>query len=206
MFTGIVEAVGKVVFWEKGVLRIQVPQAFVADEPIALGESVAVNGCCLTVVETGPDLAFELSPETIARTSFDETAVGDEVNLERAMKLSDRFGGHIVQGHVDATGRIVSVHPLDDHFQFRFQIPPQHDRYLIDKGSISIDGISLTVCEPRNGAFDVWIIPHTISHTNLGSKRIGASVNVEFDVLAKHVERLLQGSEPSGSASPNHPA
>lgn len=113
------------------------------------------------------------------------------MNLERAMRPTDRFGGHIVQGHVDATGVLVGVTPVETGKVFRFQFSPDFDRYLIDKGSIAIDGISLTVVRPRDGEFDVWVIPHTLAHTNLASLQVGATVNVEFDVIARQLERLL---------------
>lgn len=190
MFTGIVQAVGQVTSREGSVLRIAPPSSF-APQGYDLGESVAVNGVCLTVVHEGDEIAFDVSPETFARSSLGALGTGGPVNLERAMVANGRFGGHIVQGHVDATGTLVSTRPEGEFVVFRFQAPEEYDRYLIDKGSVTIDGISLTVVEPSEGAFDVWAIPHTIENTNLHARRPGDRVNLEFDVIAKYVERML---------------
>jgi len=176
-------------------LMLGVPQ--VDDwEEWQLGESLAVNGCCLTVVEANRQasgevlLAFDLSEETLRRTNLGECRPGTRVNLERAMRPSDRFGGHIVQGHVDAVGEVVSVTPTDASHVYRFRVPD--DQYLIDKGSIALNGVSLTVVDPKDGLFEVWVIPHTLQETNLGDLREGSRVNVEYDVIAKHVERLVR--------------
>lgn len=186
MFTGLIQGVGKVVRLEHGVLEIEAPQSMV---DFVIGESVAVNGCCLTVVREKPHLVFELSPETLARTALMGV---QEVNLERAMRPMDRFGGHIVQGHVDGVGELLEIEPKGDHSRFRFRV--EHDAYLIDKGSIALDGISLTVVEPKNGEFDVWIIPHTLQHTNLRNRKPGDRIHVEYDVVAKHIEKLAQSA------------
>lgn len=191
MFTGIVEAVGQVESLESGVLNV-LPPPFFGEDGFALGESVAVNGVCLTVVAREGRLAFDLSPETLERSALADLRPGDPVNLERAMRADGRFGGHVVQGHVDATGTLLSISPVENAQIFRFQAPPEYDRYLIDKGSITIDGISLTVVRPENGAFDTWIIPHTVANTNLGARKPGDRVNLEFDVIAKYVERLTR--------------
>lgn len=191
MFTGIVQAVGVVVSPARpGPFRIEVSLPPEDWEPWALGESVAVDGCCLTVID-GADgiLSFDLSDETLARTTLGGHVSGGRVNVERAMRASDRFGGHFVQGHVDATGQLLAVDLTTG--VFRFQVPEGCDRYLIDKGSICIDGVSLTVVRPEGREFEVALIPHTLSATNLASREPGSSVNLEFDVLAKHVERLL---------------
>lgn len=191
MFTGIVQGLGQVIDLAQGVLSVQAPAAF-APEGFDIGESIAVNGCCLTVVADASNiLRFDLSPETLARTALGALGPGGVVNLERAMRASDRFGGHIVQGHVDAVGTVVSKTPQENATIVRFQVPPEFDRYLIDKGSITIDGISLTVVKPEAGAFDTWIIPHTLEQTNLGTRQAGDAVNLEFDVLAKYVEKLM---------------
>ncbi len=187
MFTGIVQAVVKVKGFEGGRLTLEAP-SFI-DEPWAIGESVAVSGCCLTLVDQEGGLAFDLSPETLARTSLGALRTGSAVNLERAMRPSDRFGGHIVQGHVDGIGRVVSVRPEGESWVFRFAC--EGSRYLIDKGSVTIDGVSLTVVRPEGGEFDVWVIPHTYAHTSLHQRAAGDPVNLEYDVLAKYVERLL---------------
>jgi riboflavin synthase len=192
MFTGIVQAVGRVAEVMGDSLSIQVAGDFLQD-PVIIGESIAVNGVCLTVVTFGPDglLRFDVSPETFARSALQCLRTGSRINLERAMRVSDRFGGHIVQGHVDATGSLVSKRAEGEFTVFRFSAPTMYDRYLIDKGSIALDGISLTVVSPEAGAFDVWIVPHTLENTNMGDLKIGDPVNLEFDVIAKHVEKLL---------------
>lgn len=189
MFTGIVQAVGVIDSFAQGRLVIRAPD--LADwEPWKLGESVAVDGCCLTVVGSSDGLlAFDVSEETLRRTRFSVLESLHRVNLERAMRPSDRFGGHIVQGHVDAVGHVESMEDLGGSWTFRFRVP--HDQYLIDKGSIAINGVSLTVVAPHDGAFAVAVIPHTFSATTLGDLQPGDPVNVEYDVIAKHVERLL---------------
>lgn len=189
MFTGIVQALGEVRRQENLVLEVDAPEGFAGmgyDE----GESIAINGCCLTVVGFDP-LRFDLSEETLARTDLGDLKAGDRVNLERAMTAQARFGGHIVQGHVDATGELVSIEPQEGSSVFRFRIPAEYGRYLIDKGSVTIDGISLTVVRPEGDTFETWIIPHTLANTNLGTRQPGDKVNLEFDVIAKYVERLL---------------
>lgn len=190
MFTGIVQAVGVVGLFQGSRLEIQADSAW-PDDLIKAGESVAVNGCCLTALDDC-SLTFDLSPETKLRTAFHHAEVGTKVNLERAMRPIDRFGGHIVQGHVDAVGEVVAVLQDGDFTVFRFRAPNEFDRYLIDKGSISVDGISLTVVNPVAGEFDVWIVPHTIEQTNLSERRPGDLINLEFDVLAKHIEKLAR--------------
>lgn len=191
MFTGIIEGLGKVRSLENGVLLIDVAPGF-ADEPWKLGESVAVNGCCLTVVESPDGLRFDLSPETLKRTSLGQLKSGAKVNLERAMRADGRFGGHIVQGHVDATGEVVSITPKESSTVFRFNAPAEFSRYMIDKGSITIDGISLTIVDLHEATFDVWVIPHTLEETNLGERKVGDKVNLEFDLIAKYVEKLAR--------------
>ena len=161
-----------------------------AEDPIQAGESISVNGCCLTALSED-SLTFDLSPETLQRTTFRQARVGNKVNLERAMRPMDRLGGHIVQGHVDSVGELRTMLQDGDFTVFRFLADEEFDRYLIDKGSIAVDGISLTVVNPVAGEFDVWVVPHTLAQTNLGSLRPGDLVNLEFDVLAKHVEKLL---------------
>ena len=190
MFTGIVEALGRVGAFEGANLAI-VPLNPLGDDPIRIGESVAVNGCCLTVVAAGNELRFNVSPETVTRTTLGSFEPGTAINLERAMRADGRFGGHLVQGHVDGTGSIVSVTPEEGATVFRFRVPDSGAKYLIDKGSIAVDGVSLTVVEPEGSEFNTWIIPHTLANTNLGSRRAGDAVNVEYDVMAKYAERLL---------------
>lgn len=189
MFTGIVQALGQVRGLENLILEVDAPSTF-APEGYDEGESIAINGVCLTVVGFDP-LRFDLSEETLARTDLGDLKAGDSVNLERAMTANARFGGHIVQGHVDATGELVDIEPQEGSSVYRFRIPVEYARYLIDKGSITIDGISLTVVRPEGDTFETWIIPHTLANTNLGTRKVGDRVNLEFDVIAKYVERLL---------------
>lgn len=188
MFTGLVQALGTV--RDLSPSRIMIEATF-SDERVELGESIAVNGCCLTVVAAEP-LAFDLSPETLRRTALANLKQGDPVNLERAMKASSRFGGHIVQGHVDGVAEVIEVQPLPEEMtRFRFRLNDSEGaRYLIDKGSVAIDGISLTVVNPSRNEFDVWVIPHTMRETTLRHAQVGVPVNVEYDVVAKYVERL----------------
>jgi len=191
MFTGIIESIGNISEVTTDALSVTPALSFV-EEGIQLGESIAVNGVCLTVVSLQDGaLRFDVSPETFARTALQCLKSGSRVNLERAMKLGGRFGGHIVQGHVDTTGTLESRNTGGEFTVFRFSAPPEYDRYLVDKGSIAVDGISLTVVSPANGTFEVWIIPHTLSNTNLQDLQPGMAVNLEFDMLAKHVEKLL---------------
>lgn len=190
MFTGIVEALGEVVLLDGGRLEIR-PEAHFAPEGFDEGESVAVNGCCLTVLP-GEGLRFDLSPETLDRTSLGSLKPGARVNLERAMSLTTRLGGHVVQGHVDATGTIESSTAEGNSVVMKFRAPAGYGRYLIDKGSVTIEGVSLTVVRPEIDTFEVWVIPHTLEKTNLGTLQPGDPVNLEFDVLAKYVERLLE--------------
>lgn len=189
MFTGIVQALGRVVSCGPTEIQVHDPGVWVSD-PWQLGESIAVNGCCLTLVGyTEPGLRFDLSEETWRRTALSKLQVGDAVNLERAMRVEDRFGGHIVQGHVDGVGKIISIERTGNSLVFRFEVPQQ--QYLIDKGSIAIEGISLTVVEPQGREFSVWVIPQTADNTTLGSAKVGDSVNIEYDVLARYLEKLV---------------
>jgi riboflavin synthase len=188
MFTGIIQAVGTVVSFENG--RLILNSGSLSLDKLELGESIAVDGVCLTLVNAKEDLSFELSPETVQRSAFSWIQSGSKVNLERAMLASDRFGGHIVQGHVDCVGEIISIREEGNSFVYRFKIPSE--RYIIEKGSVTLNGISLTVVEPQANEFEVWVIPHTHSHTNLGTLQAGSKVNVEYDVVAKYLEKLAQ--------------
>ena len=188
MFTGIILSVGTVVSFENGTLVVN--EGSLAGADWVLGESIAVDGVCLTLVDFKTGLTFELSPETVNRSAFSQIKKGSNVNLERAMLATDRFGGHIVQGHVDGVGTAVSITPEGNSTIFRFKIPAT--KYIIEKGSITINGVSLTVVEPQGSEFNVWIIPHTLANTNLGGLQPGSQVNVEYDVIAKFVERLAQ--------------
>lgn len=190
MFTGLVQFKGTVRSFDGRVLTLDVASP---SDPWSIGESVAVNGCCLTVVEFRDGLGFELSGETVSRTTFASFEPGLRVNVERALRAGDRLGGHFVQGHVDAVGRVVSVTPVEGGATLRIAVPEGGEDLLIDKGSIAVDGVSLTVVAPDGGEFDVALIPHTLAETTLGDRRAGDRVNLEYDVLAKHVAKLLQG-------------
>jgi riboflavin synthase len=190
MFTGIVEELGAVV--ERAPDRITVScRTVLADTDV--GSSIAVNGVCLTVVDRGPDhLAFDLSEETLRRTSLAGLSLGDPVNLERPVTLTTRLGGHLVQGHVDGVGEVVGVEAEPTGGAWLTIRPPAElVRYLVDKGSVSVDGVSLTVAGLDGDAFSVALIPHTLAVTTLGGAGAGDEVNLEVDVLAKYVERLL---------------
>lgn len=186
MFTGIVEEVGSVAAIEPTRLRIA---ARLVLEDVHLGDSIAVNGCCLTLVAQGDGWwEADVSEETLARTSLRGISVGAPLNLERSVRLADRLGGHLVQGHVDGVGEVLQ--PVPD---LQVRIPTALMKYVVEKGSITVDGVSLTVVSPTADTFIVAIIPHTADVTTLGAKRAGDLVNIEVDVLAKYVERLLAG-------------
>jgi riboflavin synthase len=189
MFTGIVEELGRVEAVEGPRLTVASELA-VLDSPT--GASVAVNGVCLTVVEnTETALAFEISEETFDRTTLGRLRPGDPVNLERPVTLTARMGGHMVQGHVDGVGTVTEVTPQEGGTTIRIALPGGLERYVVEKGSITVDGVSLTITGVDDQAFGVALIPHTLDVTTLGTVRPGDAVNVEVDVLAKYVERLL---------------
>lgn len=193
MFTGLIEEVGTVIalraHGDAGQLRLDAPKVSAA---ISLGASVAVNGCCLTMTACNQDeLSFDLLHETLIRTNLKQLAAGDPVNLEQAVAAGAPLGGHFVQGHVDCTARIVGLQQQGANLRVEVELPAQFARYVVGKGSIAVNGISLTVAEILPESFVVWIIPHTQAQTNLASARQGDLVNLEFDLLAKYVERLL---------------
>lgn len=190
MFTGIVEELGTVVSCDK---RLVVKCSTVLEDAHE-GASLAVNGVCLTALALKSDsFAADLAPETLARTNLGDLRVGSRVNLERPMTLAARLSGHIVQGHVDATGELIAVDELGDgNWWLRIRIPSALDRYLVSKGSIAIDGISLTIATLKRNVLGATIIPHTYANTTLKSRRPGDRVNLEVDVLAKHVEKLIR--------------
>lgn len=194
MFTGIVEELGKVGHrTERGEgVRLEIEASSVLSD-VSDGASIAVNGCCLTVVDSGADWwAAHVQPESLRRTCLGALQVGDPVNLERPVRLSDRLGGHLVQGHVDATGSLGRRKALDDgSVEMHFGAPSEILRYVVGKGSIAVDGISLTVTTVDADGFGVAVIPHTLEVTNLGTKGEGACVNLEVDLIAKYVERLV---------------
>ena len=189
MFTGIVEEVGVVAKISDNAMTVRASKVL---EDVKLGDSVAVNGACLTVVEfSQSDFSVDLSPETMRRTSLGQLSVGRPVNLERALLASDRMGGHIVQGHVDGTGRVMSIKPDQDSIIFRIRAPKRLNHYIVEKGFVAVDGISLTVVKRGASSFTLAVIPYTLDNTNLASLSVGDRVNLEADILAKYVERLL---------------
>jgi riboflavin synthase len=190
MFTGIIEELGEV---ESAGARLKVRCSTVMTD-MTEGASLAVNGVCLTAVDPRPDsFSADLAPETLRVTNLGELRDGSRVNLERPLSPAGRLSGHIVQGHIDGTGELLSLEALeDDNWWLRIRVPPELDRFLVYKGSIAIDGISLTVAALESGVLSAAIIPHTIRNTTLGRYRPGARVNLECDILAKHVEKLLR--------------
>jgi riboflavin synthase len=188
MFTGIVEELGTVVSRDGSRLRIGAQAVL---DGASIGDSTAVNGCCLTIVAFDATEGWwdaDVSDETYARTNLGDLRPGDPVNLERPVRLQDRLGGHLVQGHVDAVGQIVVPAP-----DLQIRVPEGLSRYVVEKGSITVDGVSLTVVKPLADGFTVAVIPHTAAVTTLGAKGPGHTVNLEVDVIAKYTERLLEG-------------
>jgi len=197
MFTGLIEVVGKVVQLDRAgsAGRLTVAAAFPGDA-VQLGDSIAINGVCLTVVTLGGNtFVFDVSPETLERTAFRGFKPGTPVNLERALRLSDRLGGHIVTGHVDCVATIIERRELSGNTVFAFRLPRDSARYVVAKGSVTIDGISLTVNAVTGDGFSVNIIPHTAASTTLQFRKPGDDVNIETDILGKYVERLLAGQK-----------
>jgi riboflavin synthase len=193
MFTGIIEDVGEVYRWQKrgkaGVLTLttRLPIA-----EMKLGASIAVNGACLTIVDKAASrFTVDVSPETLQRTNFSALRRGDPVNLERPLRLSDRLGGHLVTGHVDGVAVAEKIRKTGKFTFFTFRLPPPLDLQLVAKGSVAVDGISLTVNDCEAGLFSVAAIPFTLKHTNLRRCRLGDKVNVETDLIGKYVQRLL---------------
>ena len=192
MFTGLIESVGTVkVLDPRGndAARRVVEAPFAAE--LALGESVAVNGCCLTVTGRDEGLSFDLLVETLRRTNLGDLRPGSRVNLERALRADGRFGGHFVQGHVDTTAEVLAAEARGSDRNIEIAIPEGGARYLIEKGSIAVNGVSLTVASLAQNSFGLWIIPHTLQETNLGDLKAGDRVNLEYDMLAKYAERQL---------------
>jgi riboflavin synthase len=193
MFTGIVEEKGKVMRVEpRGQgkrLTLSIPLRLT---DIQLGDSINVNGACLTVVEmSNPAIGVDLSTETLQKTTLSDVKEGDSVNLERALRLSDRLGGHIVTGHIDGVGTIAEVRKERDFLHLKIRVPPSVSKYVVQKGSIAVDGTSLTVNECRGDVIQLTLIPYTLDKTILIDKRVGDRVNVETDILGKYVEKML---------------
>ena len=194
MFTGLVEEAGKVteIVIEGRTARLTVDSTLIYPGA-ALGDSVAVNGCCLTVVAIDHTrLTFDAVPETLARTNLGRLKPGSRVNLERPLQAGARLGGHFVQGHVDGVGTVTAVTPIENAVVIEVELMPELAKYVVEKGSISVDGVSLTVAGTTGCRFSVWTIPHTREITTLGDLTVGDSVNIECDLLGKYVERLLQ--------------
>ena len=193
MFTGIVEGVGKVESLvereESWCLTLSLP--FEQSNGLEAGASLAVNGCCLTFREQGGRFGeFDLLDETLNRTNLGRLKSGDFVNLERSVPATGRMGGHFVTGHIDGVGEVKIFEERGKNLYFRVSLPQQYSRYLVDKGCVAVDGCSLTVCEVEQDSFAIWLIPHTIEKTNLKQRRKGDRINLEFDILAKYVEKF----------------
>ena len=200
MFTGLIQDVGKIQSLEprQGGVRATVSTRLELGS-IKIGDSVSVDGVCLTVVKfQGTAFVVEASPETLQKTTLAQARQGQGVNLETALRMSDPLGGHLVAGHVDGTGEILEVIPEGNSWRFRFRVPPEVGRYLVKKGSVAVDGISLTVAEYGDQEFTVSVIPHTAQTTTLGSKKAGDRVNLESDLIAKYVEKFVRQGEIRG--------
>jgi riboflavin synthase len=199
MFTGLVREVGQVVWLRRSDRTVQLlvkgPRTATR---VRIGESVAVNGCCLTVTaQREGQFMFDLLAESLDRTNIGRLKPGGPVNLERALRVDGRLGGHFVQGHVDCTAKVLAVEEKGPDLRLDIALPPEFSRYVAYKGSIAINGVSLTVAVANAEDFSVWVIPHTMEHTNLGDLEAGDLVNLEFDILAKYVERLVATRQES---------
>ncbi len=209
MFTGIIEGLGTVKSLTRsaGGLRMGIEADFSVDK-IKIGDSIAVSGACLTLVHFQDNIfEVDVAPETLVKTTIGKAKRGDKVNLERALRLGDRLDGHMVTGHVDGVGVVKARRPLANAMLFAFGVPEALLRYIVQKGSVAVDGISLTVNACKSGAFDVSIIPHTAKMTTMGFKKVGDSVNIETDIIGKYVERFTrhfanQYTEKENKASP----
>ena len=197
MFTGIVQEVGKIAEIEpvKSSMRMRILAPRLDFTDVVLGDSIAVSGPCLTVTgfESG-QFEVDVSAETLARTTLGERKAGDEVNLEKALRFNDRLGGHLVSGHIDGVGKIKLRESLDEYIRFVVNIPSELSKYLAFKGSVSLDGVSLTVNEAGKDEFEVLTIPHTLDNTTLGGSEIGSTINVEVELVARYLDRLTESS------------
>jgi riboflavin synthase len=204
MFTGIVQEVGKIVEIgpAKSSIRLRILAPHLDFTDVALGDSIAVSGPCLTVTEFDSEqFEVDVSAETLARTTLGERKIGDNVNLEKALRFNDRLGGHLVSGHIDGVGKIKLREALDEYVRFVVTIPNELSRYLAFKGSVSLDGVSLTVNEAAKDEFEVLTIPHTLDNTTLGESKIGSAINVEVDLVARYLDRLNESS--AGNVNPS---
>lgn len=200
MFTGIIEAVGRVqqITPRNGDVRLTIATEKLSLSDVKLGDSIATNGICLTVVElTGQGFAADVSNETLRRTCLKTWQVGTRVNLEKALMPTSRLGGHIVSGHVDGLGEIISFKPDARSLQYQVRAPDSLAKYISEKGSITVDGISLTVNAIDGATFSLNIVPHTVQETNVGQWQTGSVVNLEVDLLARYLERLVMGDKAS---------
>jgi len=199
MFTGLIENTGRVISTKKmgAGLKLFIRPEF--DMELQIGDSVSINGVCLTVVETGKEIAFDISPETTRSTNLGELKINDKVNLERPLKPTDRLGGHIVTGHIDGIGSIKDKKQKGEYTFYTFEAPAEILKYIVKKGSVAVDGISLTVIGLNSRTFSVAIIPHTLTATNIGDKDIGAKVNLEVDIIGKYVEKFMNRKETNSS-------
>ncbi|MBK9186694.1 MAG: riboflavin synthase [Moraxellaceae bacterium] len=206
MFTGIIESVGRVqqITPRSGDVRLTIATAKLNLADVKLGDSIATNGICLTVVElTGQGFAADVSNETLRRTCLKTWKVGTAVNLEKALMPTSRLGGHIVSGHVDGLGEIISVKQDARSIQYQVRAPDELAKYISEKGSITVDGISLTVNAIDGALFSLNIVPHTVQETNVGSWQVGSVMNLEVDLLARYLERLLLGDKAAQSSAKN---
>lgn len=200
MFTGIIENTGTVASIEPLEAGARLTIAFAPDESLKRGESIAVNGVCLTALPAPQGhFAADLSPETLRLTNLGRLTSGSKVNLERAMALGDRLSGHLVQGHVDTTGQLLEIRHEGEFATFRWSYPAAFADLVISKGSIAVDGISLTIVEPDGKSFSVALIPETLHRTNLGSSNVGDVFNLEFDIMAKFARQLLRPYVQAGA-------
>lgn len=199
MFTGLVEGLGSVVSLTPDAvsltLRIEAPADLPEADTVRLGDSIALNGCCLTVVVIeGRTWSFQAGSETLSRTNLGQLKVGDVVNVERSLQVGARLGGHFVQGHIDALGSVAAIDHEGEWVHMTFRVPPALTRQMVEKGSITVDGVSLTLVSMAADQFRIALIPHTLQVTTLGRRAVGDRVNIETDILGKYIEKLLPGT------------
>ena len=198
MFTGIISAIGDIaeLAQRDGDVRLTIRTGNLSLADVHLGDSIACNGACLTAVElTGEGFIADVSVETLNLTTIVNWQVGNRINLEKAMQASDRFGGHIVSGHVDGIGEVISLHEDARSWRFRIRAPRELAKYIAHKGSITVDGTSLTINKVEGAEFELNIVPHTMTHTVMGDYKVGTKVNLEVDLVARYLERLLLGDK-----------
>jgi riboflavin synthase len=201
MFTGIILHTAVVESYERLPAGAQLRLRTTDPEPFLRGESLAVNGVCLTVLpQDDRTVVMDLSDETLSRTTLKHVRQGSQLNVERALAVGDRLGGHIVQGHVDCVGALTAIRPEGDFAVYRWSFPAEYADLVVSKGSIAVDGVSLTVVDPDGASFGVALIPETLRRTNIGASRIGDEVNLEFDMIAKYVRNLVAPYRPQARA------